>query len=116
MGAKIKNILYSLTLPKLNRLDSNQSAEKEEFEEKMKELEAVCKPIIEKLQGSFLNVSLQRYSITNPFPPPFPPAASGAAPGAGGMPEGGMPDMSGASSGAPPPAQEDEGPKIEEID
>ncbi|GMH48635.1 hypothetical protein TL16_g00337, partial [Triparma laevis f. inornata] len=70
----------SLTLPKLNRLDSNQSAEKEEFEEKMKELEAVCKPIIEKLQG-----------------------ASGAAPGAGGMPEGGMPDMSGASSGAPPP-------------
>ncbi|GMH81912.1 hypothetical protein TrVE_jg6507 [Triparma verrucosa] len=72
-------------------LDANQSAEKEEFEEKQKELEGVCKPIIEKLQ------------------------AAGAAPppGAGGMPD--MPDMGGA--GAPPPAAEqDEGPKIEEID
>merc|ERR1719359_444175 len=33
-------------------LDANQSAEKEEFEEKQKELEAACKPIVEKMQAA----------------------------------------------------------------
>ena len=69
-------------------LDANQTAEKEEFEEKQKALEKVVLPILQALGG-----------------------------GAGGAP-GGMPDMSGmggaTSSGAPEPA--DDGPKIEEID
>merc|ERR1739842_290071 len=54
-------------------LDSNQTAEKEEFEEKQKELEGIALPILQKMGGG--------------------------APGAGGMPDmggmGGMPDMSG---------------------
>merc|ERR1711991_423244 len=68
-------------------LDSNQVAEKEEFEEKQKALEAIVTPILQNVAG-----------------------------GAGGMP-GGMPDMSGmgGAGGAPAP-EADEGPKIEEID
>jgi L1 cell adhesion molecule like protein len=47
-------------------LDSNQTAEKEEFEHRQKELEGICNPVVTKLyQG-------------------------------GGAPEGGMPDMGGA--------------------
>ena len=48
-------------------LDSNQLAEKEEFEHKLKDVEAVCKPVVTKLYG-----------------------------GAGGMP-GGMPDAAGGA-------------------
>ncbi|CAM9411725.1 unnamed protein product [Choristocarpus tenellus] len=83
-------------------LDANQTAEKEEFEEKQKELEAVCNPIIQKMAG-----------------------AGGMPGGMGGMP-GGMPDMGGMGGmggfgGAPagasePSAEADAGPKIEEID
>lgn len=75
-------------------LEANQAAEKEEYEEKQKELEGVCNPIIQKMAGG--------------------------APG--GMPAGGMPDMGGAGfpgggGGAPAPqAETDAGPKIEEID
>jgi len=78
-------------------LDSNQSAEKEEFEEKQKELEAVVTPVMQALG-----------------------AGAGGMPG--GMPDmsgvggaGGMPDMSGmgGAGGAP---EADDGPKIEEID
>merc|ERR1711943_49403 len=71
-------------------LDANQMAEKEEYEAKQKELEAVVNPILAALGGG----------------------------GAGGMP-GGMPDMSGMGGGmggAPPEEPADEGPKIEEID
>jgi L1 cell adhesion molecule like protein len=72
-------------------LDSNQTAEKEEYEEKQKTLEGVVLPILQNLQG-----------------------------GAGGMPggmpgAGGMPDF-GAGASAPPPEAADDGPKIEEID
>ncbi|CAN0486248.1 unnamed protein product [Ectocarpus sp. 12 AP-2014] len=72
-------------------LDGNQSAEKEEYEEKQKELEAVCNPIIQKMVG-----------------------------GAGGMP-GGMSDKGsagfpGAGGSTAPDADADAGPKIEEID
>lgn len=68
-------------------LDGNQQAEKEEFEEKQKALEAIVTPILSALGG-----------------------------GGGGMP-GGMPGgfPGGATSSGPPEAA-DEGPKIEEID
>merc|ERR1739848_207068 len=71
-------------------LDANQMAEKEEYEAKQKELEAVVNPIL---------------------------AALGGGAGAGGMP-GGMPDMGGMGGMGGAPAEEpaDEGPKIEEID
>ena len=72
-------------------LDANQLAEVEEFQEKQKEVEAVCNPIITKLYES-----------------------AGGAPGGGGMPDmggmpGGMPGAAGASSGG-------SGPTIEEVD
>ena len=68
-------------------LDSNQNAEKEEFEEKRKELEKIALPILQNLSG-------------------------GGAPS--GMPSGGFPGASSASAGAP--ESSDDGPKIEEID
>jgi L1 cell adhesion molecule like protein len=71
-------------------IDSNQLAEKDEFEHKQKELEKVCMPIVTKLyQG----------------------AGGGAASGPGGFP-GGFPGASshgGASAGG-------KGPTIEEVD
>merc|ERR1712124_232552 len=74
----------------INWLDNNQLAEIDEFEDKMKELEGLCNPIIQKMYQ-----------------------AAGGAPGGapGGMPggmAGGMPDMGGAASGGA-------GPKIEEV-
>ena len=48
--------------------------------------------------------------------PPHPTLPSGMPDMGGGFP-GGAPDMGGdADGGAPPPAEADEGPKIEEID
>merc|ERR1712118_618312 len=75
-------------------LDANQMAEKEEYEAKQKELEAVVNPILAALGGG----------------------AGGGMPGGmpGGIP-GGMPDM-GGMGGAPAEEPADEGPKIEEID
>ncbi|KAG5183768.1 heat shock protein 70 [Tribonema minus] len=84
-------------------LDTNQTAEKEEFEEKQKDLQNVANPILQKMAA----------------------AAGGAAGsgGAGGMPAGGMPDMGGfgaggggGAGGAPAAGEGAEGPKIEEID
>merc|ERR1712224_245062 len=68
-------------------LDSNPAAEKEEFEEKQKELDGIAMPILQKMGG---------------------------AAGPGGMP--GMPDMGAAAGGAPPAADPAGGPTIEEID
>jgi len=70
-------------------LDHNQSAEKEEFDAKQKELESIANPIMQKI-----------YS-----------AAAGGMPG-GGAPSGGMPG--GAAS--PSSGGGDQGPKIEEVD
>merc|ERR1712193_204473 len=63
----------------INWLDNNQLAEIDEFEDKQKELEGICNPIIQKMY-----------------------AAAGGDPGGmpGGMPDmgaGGMPDMGGAA-------------------
>lgn len=82
--AEDKTALESAIEDTIKWLDSNPSAEKEEYEEKQKGLEGVAMPILQKMAG-------------------------GGAPG--GMPGGGMPDMGGAppSGGAP-----DAGPTIEE--
>jgi len=81
----------------LQWLDSNLSAEKEEFEEKQKSLEGIAMPILQSMAG-----------------------AAGGAPGGmpGGMPgAGGMPDFSaGGGAGAPPADDPASGPTIEEID
>ena len=74
-------------------LDANQLAEKEEFDDKQKELEGICNPIITKLyQGA------------------------GGMPDMGGMPGGGMPG--GFPGGAAPGggASSGSGPTIEEVD
>merc|ERR1712054_483584 len=76
----------------INWLDANQLAEIDEFEDKLKELEGLCSPIMSKMYAA-----------------------------GGGMPDmgGGMPDMSGmgGDAGAPPPgAGGAGGPKIEEVD
>jgi len=75
-------------------LDANLSAEKEEFEEKQKALEAIAMPILQSMAGG------------------APGGVPGGAPG--GMPDmgGGVPDM----GGAPPAADPSSGPTIEEID
>jgi len=68
-------------------LDSNQMAEKDEFNHQKKELEKVCTPIITKMyQGA-----------------------------GGGMP-GGMPDMGGAAAGGDSTGASAGGPTIEEVD
>jgi len=71
-------------------LDANQSADKDEFEDKQKELEGMFNPIIQKLYG----------------------AAGGAPPpqGGDGFPPGG------AAGGAAPKAGGGAGPTIEEVD
>jgi len=68
-------------------LDANQMGEKDEYEDKQKEVEAVCNPIIQSLYSG----------------------AGGGAPD-GGMP-GGMPGAGGA-----PPSGGGSGPTIEEVD
>jgi len=83
-------------------LDSNQTAEKDEFEHKQKELEGIANPIMQRLysQGG--------------APGGMPGGMPGGFPG--GMPAD-MPDFGGA--GAPPSGgsrRPDAGPKIEEVD
>eukprot|EP00611_Tribonema_gayanum_P006476 TRINITY_DN1575_c0_g1_i1.p1 TRINITY_DN1575_c0_g1~~TRINITY_DN1575_c0_g1_i1.p1 ORF type:complete len:674 (+),score=296.25 TRINITY_DN1575_c0_g1_i1:62-2023(+) len=89
MDAGDKSSLESKIDDTIKWLDANQTAEKEEFEEKQKELEGVANPILQKMAG-------------------------GGMPG--GMPDmGGM----GGAGGAPEPTPDagaDAGPKIEEID
>jgi len=73
-------------------LDANQTAEKDEFEDKQKEIEGICNPIIQKL-----------YSAAG---------GDGGMPG-GGMPGGGMPGGGMPGGGA---SQGGSGPTIEEVD
>ena len=67
-------------------LDGNQTAEIDEFEDKLKELEGICNPIISKMYQ-----------------------------GAGGAP-GGAPDMGGMGGDAGAEGGASAGPKIEEVD
>merc|ERR1719223_989524 len=78
-------------------LDSNLSAEKEEYEEKQKALEAIAMPILQAMGGG----------AEGGMPP-------GGMPGAGGMPDFGGAAPGGA--GAPPAEDPASGPTIEEID
>ena len=71
-------------------LDDHPNAEKEEYEEKQKAVEAAVMPIFSKMAG----------------------AGAGGVPG--GMPTGGMPY--GGASGTTSAPQEDDGPHIEEVD
>merc|ERR1719391_1552682 len=80
-------------------LDANQMAEKDEYEDKQKEVEAVCNPIIQNLYSG----------------------VGGGAPGGGmpgGMPGGGTPGgmPGGPGAGGPPPSGGGSGPTIEEVD
>ena len=75
-------------------LDDNQSAEKEEYEEKQKALEGIAMPILQKMAGAG--------------------GMGGGMPDMGGM-GGGMPDM-GGMGGAPSADDPAGGPTIEEID
>jgi L1 cell adhesion molecule like protein len=84
-------------------LDTNQTAEKDEFEHKRKELEDLCNPIFTKMyQGAG--------------------GAGGGMPDMGGMgggfPGGGFPGAGGAApgGGARPSGGSSAGPKIEEVD
>jgi len=82
-------------------LDANQLAEVEEFNDKQKEVEALCNPIITKM-----------YAAAGGAPEGMPDMGGmGGMPGGmGGMP-GGMPGAGGA-----PPAGSGAGPTIEEVD
>jgi len=71
-------------------LDTNQRAEKEEFEEKQKDLEKIVSPIFT--------------------------AMGGAAGAGGGAPGGGFPGAAAGAGGPTGGADAEEGPKIEEID
>jgi len=75
-------------------LDANQTAEKDEYEDKQKELEGIFNPIIQNLYGA---------------------GGDGGAPG--GMPGGGMPQGGGMpGGGAPQGGAGGAGPTIEEVD
>ena len=75
-------------------LDDHPSAEKEEYEQKQKEVEGAVMPIFAKMAG----------------------AGAQGMPGGmpGGMPTGGMPGN--MPTGGNQGAQEDDGPHIEEVD
>jgi len=80
-------------------LDHNQTAEKEEFEHRQKELEGVAMPIMTKLYQQSGGA---------------PGGAPGGFPGAPGGFPGGAPG--GAPGGSSRGASSSEGPKIEEVD
>eukprot|EP01134_Creolimax_fragrantissima_P003267 CFRG3267T1 len=80
----------------LKWLDSNQTAEKDEFAHQQKELESICNPIMSKLYAGA--------------------GGEGGMPDMSGMP-GGMPGgFPGADGGAPPNSEGGAGPTIEEVD
>ncbi|VEN42061.1 unnamed protein product [Callosobruchus maculatus] len=79
----------------LRWLDSNNLAEKEEFEDKEKELTRICSPIMAKLYGGGQN--------NNQY--------GGGMPGAGGMPGGSCGQQAGGFGG-----HGQQGPTIEEVD
>jgi L1 cell adhesion molecule like protein len=95
LSADDKAKIESATKAALDFMDKHPEAEKEEYEQKQKELEAVCTPIITKMyQGAGGDAA-----GAGGFPGGFPGAGAGGFPGAD----------AGASAGA-------KGPKIEDLD
>ena len=94
--AEDKDALENSIEDSISWLDVNQTAEKEEYEEKQKALEGVAMPILQKMSGG-------EGGMTGGMP--------GGMPGAGGIPDmGGM----GVSGGGAPPADDSaSGPTIE---
>ena len=92
-------------------LDANQMAEKDEYEDKQKEVEQVCNPIIQNLYQGAGGEWKSWTIIETPYILFFSGGAPGGMPG-GGMPGGGMP----GGPGAPPPSSGGSGPTIEEVD
>lgn len=84
LKGKITDTDKTLIMDKCNEtikwLDGNQFAEKEEFEHRQKELEAICNPIITKL---YQGAGAPPGGMPGGFPGGMP-GAGGAAPGAGG--------------------------------
>ena len=95
-----KKVLIDKADEMIKWIDTNQLAEKEEFEYKQKEMEGVCSPIMTKLYQSA--------------------DGAGGMPnfGAGGMPggAGGMPNFGGANMGPGAGPTGNSGPTIEEVD
>jgi len=94
-----KKVILDKCSEVISWLDANQLAEKDEYDHKQKELEAVCNPIITKL-----------------YQAGGAPGGPGGAPG--GMP-GGMPNFgggAGGAGGAGAQQQSSGGPTIEEVD
>jgi heat shock protein 1/8 len=85
LKSKIAEADKTLILDKCNEtikwLDGNQFAEKEEFEHRQKELEAICNPIITKL---YQGAGGAPGGMPGGFPGGMPGGPGGAAPGAGG--------------------------------
>jgi len=86
-------------------LDTNQLAEKEEFEHKQKELEAICNPIITRL-----------YQSAGGAPGGAPPGGPGFPGGAGFPGAAGFPGGAAPGAGAGGNAGAGGGPTIEEVD
>jgi len=91
-------------------LDSNQTAESDEFEHKQKELEGVAMPIMTKLYQS--SGGMPGGMPGGGFPGGFNPEDMGGM--GGGM--GGGAGPSSSSRGAGPSSSSSAGPKIEEVD
>jgi len=94
-----KKVILDKCSEVISWLDANQLAEKDEYDHKQKELEAVCNPIITKL-----------------YQAGGAPGGPGGAPG--GMP-GGMPNFAGGAGGAGGAGAQQQssgGPTIEEVD
>jgi len=81
-------------------LDANQTAEKEEYEEKKKALEGIAMPILQSMAGAG----------------GAPGGMPGGMPGAGGMPDFGAAGGAAPGAGASPAEDPASGPTIEEID
>eukprot|EP00808_Paulinella_micropora_P002203 g63934.t1 len=92
-------------------IDANPNAEKEEFESKQKEVEAICTPVITKMYQSAGGAGGMPGGMGG-----MPGGMGGMPGGMGGMPDfgGGDADMGGGSSGGG--GGGGGGPKIEEVD
>merc|ERR1712057_109673 len=89
-------------------LDTNQTASKEDFEAKKKEVEGTVGPLLQKMAAAAGGAG-------GGMPGGMPP---GGFPGAGGMPGGfpGAAAAAGAAAGGGGAADVDDGPNIEEVD